>query len=374
MNNPYLKIVNGQYVDFSFAEKAATISYTLGKYLWLLVFPVQLTHDYYPYHIPIMDFGKWQVWLSIIAYLVIGFFAIFRFGKKSIPSFSILYFLLTLSIVSNIVFPIGTNMSERFLFMPSIGFALLLSIMLVKYVYKKFGMVPFSAISLLILCLFSVKTISRNMVWKDDFTLFQTDVKTSTNSAKMLNAAGGSLLTKSESVQDRAKKIQMADEALVHLNKAVAIHPNYRNPYLLMGNAYYYKNDYLKAIQNYNRVLELTPGHPDGTNNLAVATRDYGRFLGEKKNDLKGSLQYLNQSHQLNPTDQETIRLLGVSYGVAGRHQEALPFFKKSAEMAPNVAANWSNLSVVYDQLGDAENAQKARQRALQLDPNVFNR
>jgi len=373
MNNPYLKMVNGSFVDFTFAEKAATIIYTLGKYLMLLVFPLHLTHDYYPYHIPIMSFGDWQVWLSIVAYVAIIFFSIYRWGKKSIPSFSILYFLLTLSIVSNVVFPIGTNMSERFLFMPSVGFSLLLGIMLVKYVYKRFGMIPFAALSFLIVTLFSIKTIARNNVWKDDFTLFQTDVETSINSAKIQNAAGGSLVSKSESIEDPAQKIPLIDKAIGHLNKAIAIHPRYRNAYLLLGNAYYYKGDHLQAINNYQEVLNLSPGNTEGTNNLAVAARDYGRLLGEKKNDLQGSLKYLNQSYQLNPDDKETVRLLAVAYGMSGNHSKAMPFFKRTTELAPTVASNWINLSIVYSRLGDEENAQKARLKALELDPNAFN-
>lgn len=373
MNNPYLKLVDGQYVAFSFSEKAATIIYTLGKYLLLLVFPLQLTHDYYPYHIPIMSFGDWQVWLSVIAYGVLIFFAFFRYGKKSIPSFSIFYFLLTLSIVSNVVFPIGTNMSERFLFMPSVGFALLLAIMLVKYVYKKWGMIPFAALSFIIISLFSIKTIARNTVWKNDFTLFQTDVETSFNSAKIQNAAGGSLITKSESLKDNEAKIPMIDKAIGHLNKAVAIHPSYRNAYLLLGNAYYYKADYAQAVKNYEEVLRLSPGNTDGVNNLAVATRDYGRFLGENKNDLTASLKYLNQSYQLNPEDKETVRLLAIAYGMSGNHSQALPFFKKTAELNPTVASNWINLSIAYSRLGDEAQAQNARQKALEIDPNAFN-
>ena len=39
MNNPFLKIEGAQWVAFTFGEKLATILYTLGKYLVLLVFP-----------------------------------------------------------------------------------------------------------------------------------------------------------------------------------------------------------------------------------------------------------------------------------------------------------------------------------------------
>ena len=57
MNNPFLKIEGNQWVPFSGAEKMATIFYTLGYYIKLLLVPHPLTHDYYPRHIDIMNWG-----------------------------------------------------------------------------------------------------------------------------------------------------------------------------------------------------------------------------------------------------------------------------------------------------------------------------
>lgn len=53
---------------------------------------------------------------------------------------------------------------------------------------------------------FAVKTFTRNQVWVNDFTLFTTDVKTSKNSAKVLNAAGGALQTEVPKEKDVNKK------------------------------------------------------------------------------------------------------------------------------------------------------------------------
>ena len=64
MNNPYLKMVGGNYVPFTSGERMATIIYTLGKYIALLLWPQPLTNDYYPRHINIMTFGDPKVLLS----------------------------------------------------------------------------------------------------------------------------------------------------------------------------------------------------------------------------------------------------------------------------------------------------------------------
>ncbi|MDX1479693.1 MAG: glycosyltransferase family 39 protein, partial [Saprospiraceae bacterium] len=118
LNNPFLKIENGQYVDFDIGEKLATITYTLGKYLQLLFFPHPLTHDYYPRHIDLMQWGDWQALLSLLAYLALVAAVVMGWRKRHVHVFGILFYLITLSIVSNVVFPVGTNMSERFAYMP----------------------------------------------------------------------------------------------------------------------------------------------------------------------------------------------------------------------------------------------------------------
>ncbi|MBK8701697.1 MAG: DUF1736 domain-containing protein [Saprospiraceae bacterium] len=192
MNNPFLKLDGQQYVAFTFMEKSATIMYTLGKYLLLLIFPHPLTHDYYPRHIDIMSFSDPGVILSVFAYAAMFWALWFFYQKNRVVVFSIFFFLVTLSIVSNVVFPIGTNMSERFLFMPSLGFCLLIPEII--YAITKKGRVVLN-ICMIAVVAFALKTVTRNPVWKNDFTLFTTDVEVSKNSAKVLNAAGGALST-----------------------------------------------------------------------------------------------------------------------------------------------------------------------------------
>ena len=134
MNNPFLKIENGRWVALAFGEKMATIVYTLGKYVQLLIFPHPLTHDYYPRHVALMTWSDWQVILSTLLYIGMGVLGLIGLLKKRLWSYGILYYIITLSIVSNVVFPIGTNMSERFLFMPSVGFCLGVVLLLVSLV------------------------------------------------------------------------------------------------------------------------------------------------------------------------------------------------------------------------------------------------
>lgn len=371
MNNPYLKVVNGTYVPFDSEEKTSTIIYTLGKYIQLLIFPHPLTHDYYPRHIDVKSFSDIYVLLSLVIYLGITYIAFKGLKTKSLPGFAAAYYLITLSIVSNIVFPIGTNMSERFMFMPSLGFAIMVAFLLEKYVYQKLGSQIYFVVLGILLSLYSFKTISRNIVWKSDFSLFTTDVKTSINSAKVLNAAGGALSTEAYKEKDEAKKKEMLKQALIYLNRAVVIHPQYKNAFLIMGNAHYYLNEYDKGAAAYQKALDLDPNFKDAATNLAITLRDAGRQAGEKENDLLKAEAYLTRSYQLSPNDTETLRLLGVMNGIKGNHTEAIKYFEKVVLNDPNNAGGYLNLSLAYKNIGDIVNAEKNMQKAIAIDPNI---
>ena len=99
--------------------------------------------------------------------------------------------------------------------------------------------------------------------------------------------------------------------------------------------------------------------------------RDAGRNAGEKQNNIGLAETLLLQSYQLNPNDAETNRLLGIAYGISGRHSLAIPYFEKVTQLDPKNAAAYQNLSSAYKYLGDEANAAKYRNLAVSLDPNI---
>ena len=175
----------------------------------------------------------------------------------------------------------------------------------------------------------STKTITRNTAWKNDFTLFTTDVKISKNSAKVRNAAAGALIRESTELTNQIDKEGLLNEALSHLNVATTIHPNYKNAHLLTGNAHTYLRDYPEAISSYDRVLDLSPGDSDATQNLVLALREGARKAGSEEKDYAIAIQYLERAIQMVPTDHESISLLGIAHGSNENHREAIKYFQK---------------------------------------------
>jgi len=369
LNNPFLKLVNGKYVFFTSAERYATIFYTLFKYIGLLLFPHPLTYDYYPKHIPIQNFAKFIPWLSVIIHLLLlGLFFKWK-NTKPILSWSILVYLIPLGLVSNLIFPIGTFMGERFLFMSSLGFAIAAGWLLFQSNIKTNSILRYAFILLCITA--SIKVVSRNMDWKNDFTLILHDVKNSPNSAKINNAVGGILLDQIASLKDSSMIKKNISKAKSHLMKAIELHPFYFDAYNLLGNAYFMLKDYNMAAEKYEFVLKYVPEDSEANNNLHLTFRENGRNKGMYENKPQEAIALLTRALQLKPDDIETISLLGVGHGVIGEYQKAIEYFTKVVTLQPDRAEGYFNLYLTYMNMGDQGRAESALAEAQKRDPEI---
>ena len=385
MNNPFIKLEGNRWVHFTFVEKMATVMYSLGKYIQLYIFPHPLTHDYYPRYVDIRSFANWKVILSVLTYAGLVFYAIKGLKTRDLVSYGIIFFLATISLVSNIVFPIGTIISERFMFLPSIGLSLAVAVLAYRWVqpdgkattYKKLK--PMMIGIGVVLLLFGAKTIERNFVWKDNYTLFTTDIKVSTTSAKLHNAVGGELTTiwgpkQTKTPQEAAERKARLEEAIGHLNEVLTIHPTYKGAYLLLGNAHNYLQKFDESIKYFERVLDLAPNDPNGFNNMAITYRDAGRYYGEKENNLEKSARYLLKANEMRPNDYETLRLLGIAFGIQSKHPQAVAYFKQAVDLQPKNADALRNLANAYLYAGDQEKSNEYMQKAIQIDPSIGNK
>jgi protein O-mannosyl-transferase len=367
MNNPFIKIMDGKYFSYDLSEKLATITFTLLKYLGLMLAPLQLTHDYYPMTITLKSWTEPLVLLSLIVHILLIYASYILIKRKNIIGIGIAMYLITLFIVSNILFPVGTFMGERFLFMPSLGFIIAFVFLISKYCNIRILLTVFVAIS----ALFSFKTVERNKAWKDNFTLFGTDVLTSTESIKLQHAYGAETIEQANKPENAAKRIQMLNDAIPHLQKAIAMHPNDRDANLSLGNALTYLEKFDEGITVYKNCLLLDPDFKDGKGNMQIAYRLAGQFYGEKQNNIAKSIEYLNKAYELNPNDIETLRLLGISNGIAGNQAQAVQYFEKGIAIEPNNAFILYNLGVAYMQGGKTNEGQVLINKAYSIDPSL---
>lgn len=445
INKEVNEIMNNPFFGMSSSEKFATIIFTFGKYLWLLLLPLKLTSDYYPFEITVKSFNS--IWVILTLLITVGaiVISVLQFKKQPIITFSILFFGLTFSVVSNLVFPVGTFMNERFLFMPSLGFCLIVAYGIIRFsefLMKKenqtnnnpFHLAQFSlAIFSIIMLCYSGRTIARNPAWKDNFTLFMTDIHNSPNSAKMNNAAGGELIAQSDKDTNPAEKKKKTEQAKIYLKKALALYPKYSNAYLLLGNAYLKGDkDYPAAFHYYKEGMLMYPGYTLAYNNMKILMgnwKDYpaqrdsilvylksspkdpvpyyflgslmenlnkpdsalmeyrkalklvpgfaeallqtGMIYGKYFNKLDSSVFYLEKSIKANPDIAESYENLGTAYGMQNNLSAAINILNEGLKRFPNDSKLYYNLGVSYQISGNAAKAKECMDKSKQLEQTL---
>ena len=248
-------------VGAGFATARMTAVKVLGKYLWLLVWPLKLSSDYSYNQIPLVDsrLATWEDWKALVALAaVVGILfvagACYRHHKTVF--FLIGFSVLTILPTANLFILIGTIMAERFLYLPAMGFAGCL-VLAVYAVCGRWAMRPWAAPAALCVigAAFGVRTILRNPDWKDDETLWSKAIEVCPNSYKSHYNLAHSWFEKDPRQIDRS--ISQAEQALA----IVASVPDELASTLVyqeLGAYYGHKGDML-ARKGPNGTVTLTP-------------------------------------------------------------------------------------------------------------------
>lgn len=357
------ELMNNPFLEMTLDQKYATIIYTLGVYVKLLFFPHPLTYDYYPYHIPITNLTDLRFIFSFVLYLSLGVYALIRLSKRDVLSFSIIFFFATMSIVSNLFFPIGAFMNERFAYFGSFAWAFAVGVLLIRRLPKVIDSKLAEKIAqyafLVVLIAFSIKTISRNPDWKNDFTLFQHDVHISKNSAKGNVTAGGSLIEAADLVKDPQEQRNMYQEAMTYLDRSLEIHPDYVDALLLRGNVEFKLNKNIeKSLDYYFEILKLAPENINVPRNMLIILNN--------SDDARYQVKMIDKYLKYNPDYYDMhIRKGELLARSLNLYDEAEVAFKKATEIAPNKLPGWKNLGTVY---GLQENYIKAIEALKQAE------
>lgn len=371
-------ILNNPYVNATRAQQIATVLITWGIYLKLLFFPHPLTHDYYPHQIALTDFSNPLVWLLLAGSIALVVYGIWKLRKKTVPAFAILYFIITFSITSNLLFNVGTFMNERFVFMASAGFTLLVGWWIYLLATTNAPALRKLAVSVgaCICLLFGIKTFTRNFTWKDDYTLFLTDVKTSENSIKCNISAGGSSLQ----LWKKHHKERDKRNAYNYLDKALQLDNNALNAYLLLSELAYLDERPDLAYQAAHNATLIDPENPQGQYLLSLATQLQKSHEIDPVNELLNQGKVDDAWREINKIlekDPDNIMAKNVKGNVLGRGygrlDEALLIFKEIVETDPNFASAWENMGICYALKKDFDNAERCLLHALELSPDNDN-
>jgi tetratricopeptide (TPR) repeat protein len=138
------------------------------KYLQLLIAPVQVTGDYDFNSIPVAGMGDAVAWAGLLLAAAIAVLAVWMLRRQAALSFAILFFYATILPTSNWIMPTAIVMSERALYLPSLGICLVAGILWSKLQSRQIQ----ALLAVGVMVTAAVLCIAHNYVWRDELTYY----------------------------------------------------------------------------------------------------------------------------------------------------------------------------------------------------------
>lgn len=341
--NEKMEVINNTLMAAkSGADRLATTIFILGKYVWLLFAPLTLSWDYSYNQIPIVTLGSVQALISILLYTGLAGYAIFRLKKKDPVSFGILYYIITMALVSNLFVKIGSSMGERFLYTSSLGFCVAIGFLLIKALKVKTdtlrpNLTMLYAVSGIILLAFSIKTIARNNDWQNNYTLFESGITTSPNSARAHQSMAITYTDTANKMMDPVQKAEFFNKALTEYNSALKILPAYSEALYNKGWNFYSMQNFDSAANAFQQCIQVDPRYVNAYNNLGV-------IYFNRKNYPK-AISLFETAVSISPNDAQMFANIGAAFFNTGKMDSCIYYSQKALDVNPGLNSARENLS-----------------------------
>jgi hypothetical protein len=338
----FIKFSEIPIAQLSLQDRLVNIPAVIFYYIKTFFFPAELAFNQ-QWIIRQIDVGNFYFPFIGILLLLIILFAIGLYFFAQIKSDSKTYFFFLIWFITGLLFisqllPLNMTVADRWFYFPIIGLLGIIGYLLNGFSLKNIKISPFVLIflSLVIVIIFSYRTIVRNTDWKDNLTLYSHDTKIYTN-ASIENDLGMEY-----------GKLSQYDNAITHLNNAVEMRPCEWHLYNL-GYAYELNGQKQLALTNYKKAIHAKPCKRTNTNHLEILYLRLGRLLIlintpiEAKQIVKDGLDEYPQSVTL-------WALLGLSEYYTQNHEGAINAASQAGKLLPNQATYSLYMDIVNKQ------------------------
>lgn len=296
------------------------------------------------------DFYMLAALLGIAGYLALAWLL---YKNLRIYSFLMLWFLISLLPVANIV-EIASYMSERYLFLASLGWAALIGVLFTSIHSSQKTTAVRLAAPIVLICLFlgyASLSWTRNREWRNDITFWTTAIA---RQPDHVDAYINLAFYYSQEEKNNEKAIPLLKKALeldpdnalafgnvglilfeqkqygkaiVAFNKALETETNNASFYLTRGLSYHNLGKTEEAIKDYREALRLYPHYYEANFNLAALSIEAGRY--------DDAILLFTLAVRLRPQDYESYYGLGRAYAGKKDFPRAREFLDAALKINP---------------------------------------
>jgi len=299
---------------FTFFERIFLFSYTLVFYVVKLIAPFHLSAMHY-YPDSATGILPWYYYASLPALILIAWLVIRKTSIRRENIFGICFFLITISVMLQVISVGNAIVAERYTYVSYIGL-FYIGGQWISNIRKESLKKTMLFFSVFILMLFSFLTWERIGTWKDGIVLF-TDV--------------------------------------------IKKYPDHSDGYYTRGGFKENLKDYQGALRDYNKCIQMSPMH-------AYCLNSRGLLLF-KMNDFQQALRDYNNSILSNPEYDQVYKNRSAVKAVLGNPREALADINKAISMNPEDAESFSTRANIRAMLNDFSGANEDYSLALNKNP-----
>jgi len=289
------------------------------KYLGLHIFPATLSCDY-SYN-TILLYANWRHLAPAAAgtLLVLALWVWSLLARRNEWFLGGAIYLCGFAATANLFVPTGTIMGERLAYLPSAGICLLAALIWVRLGGRR-RIIAWMVLGIVVVSL-AARTVVRNRDWRDNFTLFSTDLRAVPRSAKLHANLAGEYMRRGQ-----------LDAAEAEYQVALRIFP-----------------DFPTAVEDYG-LVEARMGHDQEARRL---------------------LQSAVSITRRDDTDDYGFAAVNLAAWLVqhGEDEEALKILNEAIAEMPTSARAWSNRAVIHYKRGEQADARADAMAALRLDP-----
>jgi len=294
----------------------------MARYLLLIAWPMRLSADYSYPQIPLAT-GRlldWVAW-AIVAAIAAGCILLWRRDRTTF--FWAGFALLTFLPASNLLFPTGTIMAERVMYLPSLG-VIALAIIAVERglqpvsTWRRTSVLGFLALGVVVGG-FAVRTWIRNNDWQSDVSLWTATAQASPRSFKAHRGLAEALYEADPTHANLNRVVAEIEQAIGALDSLDAGR-NDAKTFRLAGGYYLERGDNLRPTPN------LRPPSPP-----PAAVEAYERSVSA----LRGALTIIESRSQGAAVAADAYRVLSAAYGRLGQHSAAIDAAARARTLDP---------------------------------------
>ncbi|XP_070977131.1 protein O-mannosyl-transferase TMTC1-like [Oncorhynchus clarkii lewisi] len=332
-----------------------TYCYLLVFNAWLLLSPAVLCYDWQVGSIPLVE-SLWD--MRNVAALLLGVvmvalclhcvMSLQRLENRGVL-LGVLFLVFPFIPASNLFFRVGFVVAERVLYMPSMGYCILVAHGLGRLcsVVGRWGTTTLTVSTLLLLLLFSWKTVQQNDIWLSREALFRSGIQTLPHNAKVHYNYANFL-------KDRGRH----QEAIHHYKTALRLCPRHASAMNNLGTLTRHPED---AEHYYRTALDTNPQHNRALFNLGNLLKSQG-----KKEEAEALLR---DSIRFGPHFADAYSSLASLYAEQKRFAEANDVYLQGIESCPDSSDLHNNYGVFLVDTGEGDLAAAHYQHAVRLKP-----